>query len=152
MLRAISYILATAVFTTPWFIGGNWPFTRFVLLGLGAAGLFVTFATLLASKSSKLGGKDSKIGLPLIWLVLTVGCLFTAFQASSASSWLQQQFGAANPAISLHQTINETADSESPSSTPTTLTVEKSTKRPVSVYPAATREKLVDLILSLIHI
>ena len=148
MLRVISYILATAVFTTPWFIGGNWPFTRLLLLGLGAAGLFVTFATLLASKSSKLGEGESRIGLPLIWLVLTVGCLFTAFQASSASSWLQQQFGAANPAISLHQTINETADSESPSSTPTTLTVEKSTKRPVSVYPAATREKLVDLILA----
>ena len=167
MLRAISYILATAVFTTPWFIGGNWPFTRFVLLGLGAAGLFVTFATLLASKSSKSGGKDAKISLPLIWLVLTVGCLFTAFQASDASSWLQQQFGAANPAISLHQTINqspnptaktdnddqaaqpEAPDSESPpSDTLTTSVVEKSTKRPVSVYPAATREKLVDLILA----
>ena len=160
MLRAISYILATAVFTTPWFIGGNWPFTRFVLLGLGAAGLFVTFATLLASKSSKPGGKDSKIGLPLIWLVLTVGCLFTGFQASSASSWLQQQFGAANPAISLHQTVDETpdsdgrttqtaaTDSESPVSNSLTTTVEKSSRRPVSVYPAATREKLVDLILA----
>ena len=153
MLRVISYILATAVFTTPWFIGGNWPFTRCALLGLGAAGLFVIFATLLVSKSSHSGGKAPRIGLPLIWLVLAAGCLFTAFQASGASSGLQQQFGAANPAVSLHQTINETPDSVATSELPSnnalsTPAVEKSPPRPVSVYPAATREKLVDLILA----
>ena len=153
MLRVISYILATAVFTTPWFIGGNWPFTRCALLGLGAAGLFVIFATLLVSKSSHSGGKAPRIGLPLIWLVLAAGCLFTAFQASGASSGLQQQFGAANPAVSLHQTINETPDSVATSESPSnnalsTPAVEKSPPRPVSVYPAATREKLVDLILA----
>ena len=153
MLRVISYILATAVFTTPWFIGGNWPFTRCALLGLGAAGLFVTFATLLVSKSSHSGGKAPRIGLPLIWLVLAAGCLFTAFQASGASSGLQQQFGAANPAVSLHQTINETPDSVATSESPSnnalsTPAFEKSPPRPVSVYPAATREKLVDLILA----
>ena len=154
MLRVISYILATAIFTTPWFIGGNWPFTRFALLGLGAAGLLLTFATLLVSKPKHSSVKEPRMRLPLIWLVLTAGCLFTAFQASDASSWLQQQIGAANPPVLLHQTTHETpaptaTDSESPSNnTPATPAVEKSSSRPVSVYPAATREKLVDLILA----
>ena len=169
MLRVISYILATAIFTTPWLIGGNWPFTRFSLLGLITAGLFLTFTTLIVAKPDKPGGNEPRVGLPLIWLILVAGCLFTAFQASTTSSWLQQQAGAANPAISLHQTI----DDESPESLPRTerigkpiaaktnediesdfdtaavvVEVEKSTNRPISVYPPATREKLVDLILA----
>ena len=135
MFRVISYLLAIAVFTTPWFIGGNWPFSRFILAAAGAAGLFAIFVTLLSQFSNKKGEKNV---FPIIWLVLLAGWLFTAFQASNASSWLQQAVGAANPAVSIYQTTDESSAQKAEIST-------ASTKRPVSIYPAATREKLVDL-------
>ena len=138
MFRVISYLLAVAVFTTPWFIGGNWPFTRSILVGVGAAGLFAIFVTLLRQFLNK---NSDSIVFPAIWLFFFAGWLMTAFQASSASNWLQAKVGAANPAVSVHQM----ADDTSKQPVETTIT---SAKRPISVYPAATREKLVDLILA----
>ena len=123
---------------TPWFIGGNWPFTRFILVGLGAAGLFAIFITLLRQFSNK---TSENFAFPVIWLLLFAGLLLTAFQASNASSWLQEQIGAANPAISIHQTAGQISEQS-------VATPKASAKRPISVYPAATREKLVDLILA----
>ena len=138
MFRVISYFLAIAVFTTPWFIGGNWPFTRTILIAAGAVGLFAIFGTQLRQIASK---SPPKSVFPAIWVLLLAGLLFTAFQASKASSWLQQQVGAMNPAVSMHQTVDG-----SPEQTIESFTT--SSKRPISVYPVATREKLVDLILA----
>ena len=159
MFRVISYILAVAIFTTPWFIGGNWPFCRFWLLLLGAAGLSVIFINQLLAKSGKPALDDPKIALHNVWLLLAAGCIFTAFQASGASGWLQARLGAENPAISIHQTIFESSanhlgkhpqriDTENAlgNETGDRLKNHLPQKRPISVYPAATREKLVDLI------
>jgi len=141
VFRVISYLLAAAIFTTPWFIGGNWPFSRSLLVGLGAIGLSAIFISRLRGvKPSESWEKRPEIGFPVVWLFLVAGCLFTAFQASSSSNWLQEKFGAANPAISIHQTTESSV-------LPTEIST-RSTNRPVSVYPAATREKLVDLILA----
>ena len=138
MFRVISYFLAVAVFTTPWFIGGNWPFTRSILIGFGAVGLVTISVTLLGRLFNK---SSDQISFPGIWLLLFAGGIFTAFQASNASSWLQQQVGAANPAVSIHQAADESFEQLEEISA-------ASSKRPISVYPAATREKLVDLILA----
>ena len=161
MFRVISYILAVAIFTTPWFIGGNWPFCRFWLLLFGAAGLSVIFINQLLAKSGKPALDDPKIALHNVWLLLAAGCIFTAFQASGASGWLQARLGAENPAISIHQTIFESSanhlgkhpqriDTENAlgNETGDRLKNHLPQKRPISVYPAATREKLVDLILA----
>ena len=139
MFRVISYFLAIAVFMTPWFIGGNWPFTRSILVGVGAAGLFAIFVTLLRQFSNKTA---ESFAFPGIWLFFLAGWLLTAFQASDTSSWLQEQAGAANPAASVHQTVDGTSEKIAETTT-------ASTKRPISVYPAATREKLVDLTLAI---
>ena len=138
MFRVISYLLAVAVFTTPWFIGGNWPFSRSILVGMGAAGLFAIFVTLLRQFSTK---KGENFVFPVIWLFFFAGWLLTAFQASEASSWLQEKLGAANPAVSMHQTVDDASEQLAETST-------TSAKRPISVYPVATREKLVDLTLA----
>lgn len=141
MFRVISYLLAAIVFATPWFIGGNWPFTRCVLAGTGAFGLFVVFVTQLlpAPKDPKLA--TPSVGFPAVWLFLVAGCLFTAFQASDLSIWLQERAGAANLAVSVHQTVGETiAQSDG--------TQSLSAARPISVHSPATREKLVDLVLA----
>ena len=138
MFRVISYFLAIAIFTTPWFIGGNWPFSRSILVGAGAAGLFAIFATLMRGFADK---KAEGFVFPIVWLLLFAGLLFTAFQASNTSSWLQEQVGAPNPAISIHQTVDDTSEQ-------LVKTKTVSAHRPISVYPAATREKLVDLILA----
>ena len=137
MFRVISYLLAVAVFTTPWFIGGNWPFSRFILVGAGAVGLFAIVGTQLRLLGSK---NSTGSSFPTIWVFLFAGWLLTAFQATSTSSWLQEMVGAANPAVSLHQSAD---DSPEQLETPTA-----SVKRPISVYPVATREKLVDLTLA----
>ena len=136
MFRVISYLLALTLITTPWFIGGNWPFSRFVLVGVGAAGLFTIFVSCLRPNK-----EGEHFSFPTIWLFLLTGLLFTAFQASDASSWLQQAVGAANPAVSMHQTVDGISEQ------PTELSM-PSAKRPISVYPVVTREKLVDLILA----
>ena len=94
-------------------------------------------------------------------MLLAAGCIFTAFQASGASGWLQARLGAENPAISIHQTIFESSanhlgkhpqriDTENAlgNETGDRLKNHLPQKRPISVYPAATREKLVDLILA----
>ena len=138
MFRVISYFLAIAVFTTPWFIGGNWPFTRTILIAAGAVGLFAIFGTQLRQIASK---SSPKSVFPAIWVLLLAGLLFTAFQASKASGWLQQQVGAINPAVSMHQTVDG-------SSVQIIELFTTSPNRPISVYPVATREKLVDLILA----
>jgi len=135
VFRILSFLLAVAVFATPWFIGGNWPFTRFVLAAVGSVGLVMISATLLGRLAKK---SSEGFAFPVIWLLLAAGCLLTAFQASSASSWLQEKLGVPNLPISIHQADDDTY----------AQAVEASTSRPVSVYPVATREKLVDLILA----
>ena len=112
-------IFAIALIAAPWPIGGNYPFARTWLL------VFALLGLLLALFDA--GAKRSIASFPWVWLGLALGAGYIFFQCTSASESLNQMFGGPRP----YQ------DSS------TTSTVDGA----ISVYPAATRAKLVDVLL-----
>jgi len=69
-------------FLSPWFIGGNYPFTRTVLVGGCGLALLLVIAKLFSDLRSDV---PYRMRVPLIWWVLLAGVGFTFFQASPHS-------------------------------------------------------------------
>ena len=133
MAIAVAIILSIAVFAAPWPIGGNWAFCRTALL---LASILASFGVVLWSVTQ---WKPQNKHISIIWLLLLLGIGFIYFQSSDWSTSLQSQFGKHNPPINITKLDKLDAP----------LDVENLPKRSISVYPAATREKLVDLILGI---
>ncbi|MFK7769257.1 MAG: O-antigen ligase family protein [Mariniblastus sp.] len=136
MAFVFAILLALAVFAAPWPIGGNWAFTRLALLLVTFSGLIG--AVLCQFKSSQ--SHDTR--RTVVWMLLLIGIAFTYFQSSDLSSSVQARFGKENSAVNISKRMDDTSDATATSNTSDGLA-----QRPVSVYPGATREKLVDLIL-----
>ena len=116
----ICAIFAIALIAAPWPIGGNWPFTRTWLLGFALVGLVLALID-----------KDSKRPIarfPWAWLALALGAGYIFFQSTSASAQLNQMHGGPRP---FQQTTEQTTDDLGT----------------ISIYPAATRGKLVDVLI-----
>lgn len=116
----VGTLFAIAVFAAPWPIGGNWPFTRTWLLGFT---LIVLVMAIL-----DLGAKRPMARFPWVWILLALGAGYVCFQASSLSAKLNASYGGPKP---FQQTEKPDSDQV----------------RSISIYPAATRAKLVDLLL-----
>lgn len=114
----IGTIFAIAVLAAPWPIGGNWPFTRTCLLVFGLIGLGLAI--------SDRNPRRPMARFPVIWIPLVIGVLFVAFQSSTLSASLCEMAGGPRP-------YSDSVDTDTAT---------------ISLYPAATREKLVDLLMA----
>ena len=127
----ISVCFAIFAVAAPWPIGGNWPFFRFAAICLTAIAVLVAC---LAGPEKSLRGN-----LPIVWMLLMLGAGYVLFQALPASSSL----GSSVPIVNLERFENSGL---------TQVEIEQF-KYPeveaISVYPAITREKLVDLIIGI---
>lgn len=129
-MNVIKYWLVLAVLLLPWFVGGTTPFARSVLLGCLAVWLAAIAIAQLTSKSGR--------GLPLLGWVLVAGLLATVLQVTPIDSRIQQALNVPTPVQSERTDLAESDDDRMAESQ-----VARST---VSVYPPATRQKLVELI------
>ena len=137
MIRLFSLVLMVLAFAAPWPIGGNWPFSRTVLLGVSV--LLLTGAVLEVFQNKGSQAYVSKQPF-IIWFLLA-GIAFTIFQSSEFSSGVQQQLGEKNIAVSAAIEVGSNANSQFSAAAEPELP-----PRPISVYVPATRQKLVDLI------
>jgi O-antigen ligase len=120
----------------PWPIGGNWPFARTVFLVLSLLSLASAcwFLAKQWSPSGQTSNTESRLSrLPIIWLVVAVGVGFSAFQASAYSSFLSVE--------NASSTLGEIQTRE--------INGLSTQQRPISVSPAATRSRMVDLSLGI---
>ena len=144
MAFVIAILLAFAVFAAPWPIGGNWAFTRTALLLVSLSGLAVAVFW-QAKGQAKSQAKDRQSHNRhriILSVLLLIGIGFTYFQSSELSSALQNQFGQENSAVN----ISKRADTQGNLSA---VVLPSAERRTISVCPAATREKLVDLIFGI---
>ena len=123
----VTMLFCAAVVLCPWPLAGNWPFARTIFLVGGQ------IALLLAIVSP---GKTTPQQLPRIWIPLLLGVVFVGFQASSLSGPIHGLFTA--NATAAGQTGAEDILANLPDN------------RSVSVYPAASRAELVDLLLAVV--
>ena len=139
MIRLVSFLFAAMAFLSPWFIGGNYPFTRTGLIaGSGLALLLIAVEIVMVPRRSS----HKSVKIPWIWWVLLLGVAFTAFQASPLSSSVQARFGTQDVA-------GFAGDAASPSVAPGDRVAKHApnlSQRPISTYAPATRSKLVDLL------
>ena len=137
MKNFLLFTFAAAVITSPWPIGGNYPFARTFLL-IAAAILLIGWIAILWGENRETSQVHETghvaFGLPLVSWVLFLGVLFTFFQSSSIS----ERF----------QTRVETAQAASDSPENSDDLNEGFAQRTISVYPPATRRRLVDLLLA----
>lgn len=75
MIRLLHFLFALIAFATPWFIGGNYPFTRTMLLLGACIALTIVAGSLVAIPRTA-------ITAPWVWWVLLLGIGFTAFQSA----------------------------------------------------------------------
>ena len=113
----VGAIFAIAVFAAPWPIGGNWPFARTWML------VFTLIALVLALIDA--GAKRPIARFPWVWLLLALGAGFIFLQSNSASAKLYESHGGPRP-------FNLSAANDTGA---------------ISLYPAATRAKLVEVLL-----
>ena len=113
----VGAIFAIAVLAAPWPIGGNYPFTRTWLLGLTLVVLIMAIVDAGAKRPIK--------RFPLVWVLLALGAGYVFFQASDASAALNEKHGGPRP-------FQQAAVNDSGA---------------ISIYPAATRAKLVDILM-----
>jgi len=113
----ISAIFAIAVIAAPWPIGGNYPFARTWLLG------FTIVALLLAIVDA--GAKRPIARFPLVWILLALGAGYVLFQSSAVSAGINERHGGPRPF--QQSAANDTGA--------------------ISINPAATRSKLVDILM-----
>ena len=112
-------------FGSPWFIGGNYPFTRTALVGLCVIALVLVIAEMVR------GRVTNRTRVPFIWGVLLVGVGFTLFQA-------MPQVVPVRPVIEQQLTANEGPSAQ--------VVGSQDGRRSISVYVPATRRKWVDLL------
>ncbi len=135
MIRLFPFVFVVLAFAAPWPIGGNWPFTRTLFLGVCALLLIGAALEILQCKGSRINDKRQ----PLIVWCLLAGIAFTIFQSSEASSGVQKHLGERNVAVSAALNVGSNDDSLSAAE-------REILPRPISVYVPATRQKLIDLI------
>jgi O-antigen ligase/tetratricopeptide (TPR) repeat protein len=118
-----------AAIFAPWPLGGNWPFFRFAALIVGTALLATTLV--LPKKPSPL------VAFPFIWLVVAFGGAYVLFQSLPQSAFLSTPVEVVNTERFAESGLKGID-----------LQAEPSDVGAISVYPAATREKLVELLLA----
>ena len=126
MTMLVTLIFCLAVALAPWPIAGNWPFVRTAFLIGGQLALLL--AIIRPAPVAK-----RPLTLMLIFLALAAGLIW--FQGSATSEPVQNILG-----YSIG--IQETAP-------PLNRDVTDLSQGPISVYPAATRAKLVDYLLGI---
>ncbi len=113
-------LFAILAMVSPWAIGGNWPFARTCFIGFSILGLVLALLELITRRK--------RFRFQLIWVLLLAGAGLTYLQTVPLND-------------SVREGIQSVAGAES-------KFVSESLQSP-SVYPAATREKLVDLVLGI---
>lgn len=144
MKNFLIYVFAISLIASPWPIGGNYPFARTALL-VALAILQLGWVILLwrANANASPHKQDlnqSNIRLPIVSWVLLLGVAFTLCQSSSVSEFFQIR-------ASLHRqrdTVKQTSGIQEKSD----LEFEHAAPESISVYPPATRKRLVDLLLA----
>ena len=139
MKNFLLYTFVAALIASPWPIGGNYPFARTALLATSAI-LLLGWAVVIWGASLKDARREheSKQGglrLPIVCWVLLLGVAFTFFQSSSFS----EPFGNRVEAVQPTTTAAQEAGGD---------TIGNSAQQAISVYPPATRKRLVDLLLA----
>lgn len=126
VIRFITCLFAAMAFTSPWFIGGNYPFTRTALVAVCAIVLLLVAAELIRDPET------SRIrGVPFIYWILLFGVGFTLFQAMPQS-------------IAIRPVVEQQLDTSE--GLADQVLDRQDGPRSVSVYAPATRRKLVDLL------
>jgi O-antigen ligase/tetratricopeptide (TPR) repeat protein len=167
------WVFIVALCLSPWPIGGNYPFTRTVLLAILSVVFLIATINFLCSKPFRANFTDairfesgkSRQRIPkVVWvLLLGIGC--TVLQAaggsplvpSPADQWSSSDRLPGNPALpsfGAGVTGNDMASAQ-PDDFPAVVDNESNlavqwhaASFPGSVYPAATRRRLVDLLLA----
>ena len=126
-------LFITTFCTVPWAIGGTYPFTRTALLAVIAGLLLGTLISCIGKRKEGADKIRPRLGNPKIGWLLLLGIGFTFFQSSHYSVWINQQLP--QRLQSLESSDGEVSPSDGAIGS-------------ISVYPPATRQKLIDLLIA----